>query len=653
MKRELEDLTPPRAWAGTYPDESMSARKPRRKRLTMRFQPSTIEHLGAKLYPTLPPVIGELVSNAWDADAKTVRITVPEGEISSTSTVVVKDDGSGMTWDQLADEYLKIGRNRRGDGSDRSESGERTVMGRKGLGKLSAFGVADVLELRTVRDERSTTIRLDYNKMKAWGRGDYPAETPEEDSPTREKSGTEVRIRELRRSRPIDVALIRLDISRRFGVLGKGFEVFVNDKVVQSQDRRTGCDRTWTLAETPTGDQVDKVRGWTVKGWAGLSAKSSGAGRGLDIIVRGRAVEMDTFFGLPHTHAQYARAYIVGQVDADFLDLGPADQISTGRASVQWDTEEGIRLQDWGQGVVKWLFQQWLALRKKKKEEALVSNEGFRTWLKGRSEREQRLATRLVQSLVDKDEVEVEAVLPLLEVVKSNIEFQAFQELVDELDTVGGDVPTLIRLVGDWNILEAREALKLSDGRMSVIEQLSHYIVAGALEVQEIQPLFRSNPWLVEPGWGQDVRTEVRFSRLLQGEFPDDPKAVEGDRRIDLLAYDAAANFHVVELKEPKHVLKRSDLDQLAAYVDFVRNKIAKTAEDRPVRGLLIVGDVPKRGDLVEYRGRLLKDGMSVITYQGIVDRAEAVYGQLERHLKEVAPEYTRTSRKERRKRAA
>ena len=39
-------------------------------KFTMEFELTTIEHLGVKLYSFLPPVIGELVSNAWDADAE-------------------------------------------------------------------------------------------------------------------------------------------------------------------------------------------------------------------------------------------------------------------------------------------------------------------------------------------------------------------------------------------------------------------------------------------------------------------------------------------------------------------------------------------------------------------------------------------------------
>ena len=34
----------------------------------MSFEPMTIEHLGLRLYSTLPPVLSELVSNSHDAE---------------------------------------------------------------------------------------------------------------------------------------------------------------------------------------------------------------------------------------------------------------------------------------------------------------------------------------------------------------------------------------------------------------------------------------------------------------------------------------------------------------------------------------------------------------------------------------------------------
>ena len=43
----------------------------------MKFDVGTIKHLGLQMYSTLPPVIGELVANGWDANATKVEITIP------------------------------------------------------------------------------------------------------------------------------------------------------------------------------------------------------------------------------------------------------------------------------------------------------------------------------------------------------------------------------------------------------------------------------------------------------------------------------------------------------------------------------------------------------------------------------------------------
>ena len=44
------------------------------KVLKMKFDISTIKHLGVNLYSTLPPILSELIANAWDADATEVTI---------------------------------------------------------------------------------------------------------------------------------------------------------------------------------------------------------------------------------------------------------------------------------------------------------------------------------------------------------------------------------------------------------------------------------------------------------------------------------------------------------------------------------------------------------------------------------------------------
>ena len=80
----------------------------------MKFDVGTIKHLGLQMYSTLPPVIGELVANGWDANATKVEITIPDEPINErTSEIVITDNGDGMSDEDVREKYLRIGRDRR------------------------------------------------------------------------------------------------------------------------------------------------------------------------------------------------------------------------------------------------------------------------------------------------------------------------------------------------------------------------------------------------------------------------------------------------------------------------------------------------------------------------------------------------------------
>jgi len=136
---------------------------PNDDKLILRFGGSLVEQLGAQLYPRVTASVAELVSNAWDADATDVWIKMPFGDAwGEDATIEVLDNGHGMKREDARKRYLMVGRNRRKeDGRDKSLGG-RPLHGRKGIGKLAAFGTAALLECVTRRDggplrSRSTT----------------------------------------------------------------------------------------------------------------------------------------------------------------------------------------------------------------------------------------------------------------------------------------------------------------------------------------------------------------------------------------------------------------------------------------------------------------------------------------------------------------
>ena len=73
----------------------------------------TIEHLGTQMYKHRAPSIAELVANCWDAGAGKVWIEVPTDEDNykqDTSSIIVMDDGEGMSPDAVEKQYRKVRR---------------------------------------------------------------------------------------------------------------------------------------------------------------------------------------------------------------------------------------------------------------------------------------------------------------------------------------------------------------------------------------------------------------------------------------------------------------------------------------------------------------------------------------------------------------
>ncbi|NJO02573.1 MAG: hypothetical protein HC880_13595 [Bacteroidia bacterium] len=136
--------------------------------LRMEFDPNTIEHLGIQMYSTLPPVIAELIANSYDAEATQVYIYL---EDENEKQITIADNGHGMSFSEINENFLKIGRNRREvERSQKSRNGKRLVIGKKGIGKLSFFGISSLIEVETVKDGLYNKFRMDWIKLKEEGK---------------------------------------------------------------------------------------------------------------------------------------------------------------------------------------------------------------------------------------------------------------------------------------------------------------------------------------------------------------------------------------------------------------------------------------------------------------------------------------------------
>ena len=103
---------------------------------TFRFSTDILQRLGEELITSLDQGIVELVKNSYDADALNCTIEML-GTDKPGGTVVITDDGDGMSAEDIRDGWLVLGRSRKDPG--KRTRLDRLPAGSKGLGRLGAL----------------------------------------------------------------------------------------------------------------------------------------------------------------------------------------------------------------------------------------------------------------------------------------------------------------------------------------------------------------------------------------------------------------------------------------------------------------------------------------------------------------------------------
>ena len=108
---------------------------------------SILNHLGRNLYRSIITVLGEAISNSWDAGANNVYITIDKDQ----NRIIIQDDGEGMSSHDFQDKFLKIGYSKRKD-STININVNRPFIGRKGIGKLALLSCARTVSIITKKE---------------------------------------------------------------------------------------------------------------------------------------------------------------------------------------------------------------------------------------------------------------------------------------------------------------------------------------------------------------------------------------------------------------------------------------------------------------------------------------------------------------------
>lgn len=561
------------------------------KKLKFTYDINTIDHLGVKLYTMIPPMLAELISNAWDADAHNVYISLKNGEEKQIS---VKDDGEGMSFEDLNDKFLCIGRNRREDLNCDVSNGGRLVLGKKELGKLSMFGIGRKITITSIKDGYKNSFIMDYNEIHKRNEGEYEPYMLCVDEKTDEDNGTCITIDDINRKTDFDLESIERGIRGRFKIFSSDFVVHIGNSIV-IDDCAISEDSYQFKWDFPSDfDDIDEklLEFGKGKGVVGTiyTAKTplKSNQQGIVLFSRNKLVQENRAFDKRGNDNFFL--YMSGSFDVDFVDEDMhIDNCSTDRKSLAWDNYDNSELENLKElleEIVSVSQSKWRKQRKEKKKESLKRNSiDVDKWLKSLNPAEKPLAKKLVDAVIENDNIGDEQAEDFIENIQDMYGFNSFKDFTAELAEMDKlDDETAIKLLTDWQIIEAKEYARIAIGRLETINQFDKYIREDASETKVIQKFLEEFPWLLDSKMSKFER-EQTYSRILKENFPDDKLDIK-DRRIDFLCTNESGLVHIIELKRPSIRITAKQIEQVVQYTEFLRNKYPENVKQ--IEGYLI-----------------------------------------------------------------
>lgn len=356
---------------------------------------SVLNHLGRNLYRNSITVLGEAISNSWDADAKNVWITIDHHSGSFT----IKDDGVGMDAGDFQGKFLKIGYTKRADGKMQTP-GKRPFIGAKGIGKLALLSCADRITIFSKKKGKAyvggtiDNSGLDKAITHDLTPDQYPLETPDPKliaSLSKDhKSGTVIVFEGTKEQIRSSVDHIRkmLALYFRFSILDEEFSIYVNDDKVGLDDLTDLLDATefvWIINqyEDEFVSALPKlknkpialktalgIRGFiaTVEKPRNLKITGTDERATLDLFVNGRLREKNILRHIPSQ--RIIESYLYGQIHFDKMDKKGSDPFTSSREGiVEGDKNFAALLRYLKEKALPKIFDTWDDLRLKRGEE--------------------------------------------------------------------------------------------------------------------------------------------------------------------------------------------------------------------------------------------------------------------------------------------
>lgn len=363
-----------------------------KNQFTFEISLSVLNHLGRNLYRSFATVLGEAISNSWDANAHNVRIYIDR----RMNNFVIKDDGEGMSQDDFQDKFLKIGYSKRKDEKVTPPKG-RSFIGRKGIGKLALLScagkitvisktrasdyVGGVIDNAGLDDAIEHDLAPDKYQLGDWDLCVFEKLIQDHEH------GTIIYFENIKEGIKNSLNYLKKTIALyfRFSLIDSSFNIFVNDEKVTQNDLNDLGQKTeflWNINELDDPyikDVLTKLKenksliiaNSNYKGFIAsvekpryLKIVNIDERVGVDLFVNGRLRERDILKHIPSSRV--VENYLYGQIHCDILDDDVDDRFTSSREGIVADDPVFKNLlENFNSNVMRVVIEDWDTWRRK------------------------------------------------------------------------------------------------------------------------------------------------------------------------------------------------------------------------------------------------------------------------------------------------
>jgi hypothetical protein len=524
-----------------------------------------LTRLLGEAYRSSEVALKELVDNAWDADALHVWITLPDP--LTKDPIIVKDDGSGMTAQDIELQYLSIASDKRRRSGEKTPLHQRQVKGRKGIGKFAGLMIANKMQVQSFAQGHRCELLIDkqdlldnQNDLEA-----IPLPLSAEIAP-RTECGTTIILSDLdsRLNFP-NPDKLREILIYEYGRENR-FKVFVNDVQLSVQDvpgTTTQIDKA-----LPNAGNISLL--FTI-----TEGKRLPKTPGVVLKVDGKVVGKPMLFGLDEDEEIPVKLTrkVFGEVDLTGLDE---------YVTADWSgmIENSKAVQE-AQAFVKEAIKEKLKVthsRDMSLQKARLQRQ-FNHRLQGFPEYRRRFAQEALLRIFTRFYGESdERITTIAEVALDAMEHDAYWLVLEQINQSSyGDVDAFAASLEQFGLLELSRISAQTRHRIKFLDYLDQLIQKPGTLEKDTHRALEKNLWVLGRKYSM-MSSNGTLRNIIEKYCNNSFKGNRAAKRPDLLLSQSYNDSYLlIELKRPAHSITRDDIAQAEKYRDDLLRELSST----------------------------------------------------------------------------